>query len=184
MSFIRSRDNDIADMFLAADIGDFKRVHSINHAIKGVAGNLVLQDLFSACDRVSPITKSHEREGINEALKDVKRCFDKAKTAALGLSKEESQETPLSRLVDVREIKAIVVKLDDALTSGEVPDDVVDSFIERTKSVVKKANLEAFTSAIYDFDFDHAKEAMLRIVGDIDALDSSLCIKHETNGDG
>ena len=57
---------DVDKLIAAANAKDWPQVHEINHALKGVTGNLAATDLYELCIRIDTKVKREQYDFIDE----------------------------------------------------------------------------------------------------------------------
>lgn len=57
---------DVNKLLAAADAGEWKQVYEINHALKGVSGNLAANDLFDLCTQIDGKLKNDNHDLAQE----------------------------------------------------------------------------------------------------------------------
>lgn len=173
LSFNRSHRSDISDIKKAVDLEQFEVVHTLNHAIKGVAGNLVLTSLFSACERVSAALSAKIPGNLEDEISEMESCFKEIDSAINKLSEQGVLIGEPKNEFNVLEVKGILKELNNALDHGEVPDNLIGRLFAETEGYIDSSTLNEFNAAIDDFDFDLAGEVISKIGNNVEVLGSS-----------
>ncbi len=149
---------------IALDAKDFKRVHSLVHNIKGLAGNLSATDLQDAAENLEKLVKGVEKTTPPAKKLDLKFSeLDNALTQALKSvqSLDASTEKQVSKLSDIK-IASIPVglaqniakRIRDAAEMGDVIalNAISEEIKTRSKSCVPLS--KQITRMADDFDLD------------------------------
>ena len=158
-SFVYTHNEDVAQLAKAIAANELTQAREINHAIKGVAGNLALLDLQKACLDFSKALQSEQQSELEQKLAVIRLKFSEVKQAVL-LLEDVSSVATLSSKYDPVAITKLVEQLNQALDGGELPDALIDELLLKLRGHVNDDRLYDFVTAVNLFDLENAKLAL------------------------
>lgn len=163
-TFVYNHNVGVAKLAQTVEENDLTEAKNINHTIKGVAGNLALLDLQSACRGFSEALKSKQKNELEQALTEINLTFSEVKQAVLQLETCELTETSSAKS-DISQINRLAEQVNAALDGGELPDDLIDELRLKLRGHVNDEQLNDFVSAVDFFDFKKARIALTECLG-------------------
>ena len=149
----------------AHDAGDAETAIREAHTVKGLAGNIGASLMAECAARVETLLKTGETAGLADALLRMEaELADLRARIAAGLGEEVAVSAPPVALdmgvlaTDLRRLDALLI---DSDADAEV---VADGLVERLRALGRGTSAEGVLKAVYDCDFDVARERLHDLV--------------------
>jgi PAS domain S-box-containing protein len=160
VQFAARQSNADLTILAALESGDTKLAKRIAHTVKGVAGNIGLEQLFAAAEKME-LAISEMNGGalplINEFAQVLSRQVQAIQQAMIDVTPDRSAQTKCSQEFDARAAAGVIARVRALLESGDC--DAPDAFLVMEgvlAGTVDQPRLDALGAAIRELDFDGA----------------------------
>ncbi|ARU58026.1 response regulator receiver-modulated signal transduction histidine kinase/phosphotransferase [Oleiphilus messinensis] len=160
-SFIDRLGPDMSAVKRALENEDLNEVRKILHALKGVAGNLALEDCYQALHHFNIELKAEDTDyktGFTVANKAVQRCIHACDAL---LEVHPPPQISLALEVDVSLVREHVQELDQKLGLSQFDAELVEQTAKLLSAAgVNETQVNKVVKNINDFDFEKARKAL------------------------
>ncbi|HEX5793676.1 MAG TPA: MHYT domain-containing protein [Rheinheimera sp.] len=133
--------------------GHFDKLQKAAHAIKGVSGNLALEQLSKLCGELEQAARQQQRERADKTLQHIMQHWPQYQAACQQLQQVDDTTANTQQLSD-NALARLLTTLHQALQRHELDDSVL-SQLENYSGMHAKLILPLL-DAVNDFDFSHA----------------------------
>lgn len=133
----------------------FDELQKVAHAIKGVSGNLALEQLSKLCAELEQAARQQQHERADKTLQQIMQSWPQYQAACQQLQQQAGNGAakPLQQLDD-NSLAALLTTLQQALQRHELDDEVLKQL--ENYSGTHEAQVLLLLDAVNDFDFSHA----------------------------
>ncbi|MGC9386383.1 MAG: PAS domain S-box protein [Hydrogenovibrio sp.] len=150
---------------------DWARWQRLNHALKGVAGNLALEALFTASQSLDKTLKARKQPGLVEVTRFLK-VYD-ATEAAITKAMEDNTQAEATEMPTHDEgfddVRAALSALLPRVAQNEFIDDAELQRLSKGVPLPCREDWEAVVTALDDLEFEQAEAALQRLLARCDA---------------
>ena len=162
LSFAQEHVNDVVKIenFLKEPACDIKEARKLTHALKGVAGNLMLDQVAQLTNDVDAVLKSNPEKKSPEMIEELKQSLATA-IDLIGRLNLSSVETVSTKEFDADAVSSLITELLSTLDNLN-PDDV-EPVLAHLAEYLDDADLAPIWGEVEVFDFDAAKVKTLSL---------------------
>lgn len=133
----------------------FTELQKVAHAIKGVSGNLALEQLSKLCAELEQAARQQQYERADKTLQQIMHSWPQYQAACQQLQQQAAKGAakPLQQFDD-NTLAALLATLQQALQRHELDDGVLKQL--ESYSGAHEALILSLLDAVNDFDFTHA----------------------------
>lgn len=133
----------------------FTELQKVAHAIKGVSGNLALEQLSKLCAELEQAARQQQYERADKTLQQIMQSWPQYQAACQQLQQQAAKGAakPLQQFDDSA-LAALLATLQQALQRHELDDGVLKQL--ESYSGAHEALILSLLDAVNDFDFTHA----------------------------
>jgi PAS domain S-box-containing protein len=157
LHFADERTDDATQMqrLFTENPNDTEPVRRIAHALKGVAGNLMLLDIFPLATELDACLKNGDMQRIPEQLTALDTALKIAATAIRRLQLPIHTDNPTQQPLAPEQIRALLQQLLAALDT--LNPDNIEPILQQLAPFIDEAGFNIIHRQVDNFDFDSAK---------------------------
>lgn len=157
LHFANERTDDAKQMqrLFTENPNDTEAVRRMTHALKGVAGNLMLRDVFPIATELDTCLKSGDIQRIAEQLTALDTALNTAATAILQLQLPAQHPNNSAEPLAAEQIRALLQQLLTALDT--LNPDNIEPLLQQLTPSIDEYGFNIIHRQVDNFDFDSAK---------------------------
>ncbi|TDO98845.1 PAS domain S-box protein [Marinomonas balearica] len=161
-----AKDAEIIYQLLRENNNDLEPAHRVVHALKGLSGNLALEDVFKYTDCLNDELKHYREESALTLIKNLDHSLKQVVSEITLLQIPESQNSKIKQAFNPEKIKSLLQLLVEKIDT--LNPDEVEGVLSKLESYVDKQDLNPIIQQIENFEFDLARARALELADKVE----------------
>jgi len=160
-SFAHRHEKDVQKIAALLNAKDVRQAHQLAHALKGVAGNLALSQVYEGATLVSARLRDDKLEGLDPLIEGLEQDLHQVVRSIRHLEEKEEENDNEDVVIDLsqRDERQLGVLLESLIYSFDHNDPSrVEPILEELKTLIPPKLLSEIEIQLHAFDFESAKE--------------------------
>ncbi|MES0491001.1 MAG: ATP-binding protein [Leptospirales bacterium] len=138
------------------DANKFEEAYSLIHALKGVSGNLSIEDVASTAIKLDLLIKKKEVDNINKLLPVLSKQMKIAIASIRKIKKHSPKKNVLINKLKSSNVKDDIKTLIELYKSGELNDKLLSDLMQKLQAQISKSVLKRLQNHVDNYDFNDA----------------------------
>ncbi|MCP3924462.1 MAG: response regulator [Desulfobacterales bacterium] len=141
---------------------DFSKCERVVHSLKGLSGNLALDEVHSLCEKLGHPLKLKQKDKIYSIIDKLFKALSVITIDVMSIKTDETDDIEEDKPeIDVKKTSKLIELLLDAIEQDELS--VAEMLLENLSVHLSKSQLKNITSSLSNFDFTNAKNQTLEL---------------------
>ncbi len=146
---------------------DFSKCERVVHSLKGLSGNLALDEVHSLCEKLGHPLKLKQKDKIYNIIDKLFNALSVITIDIMSIKTDETDDIEEDKPeIDVEKTSKFIELLLDAIEQDELK--VAEQLLENLSVHLSKSQLKNITSSLSKFDFTNAKNQTLELAKSLD----------------
>lgn len=163
-SFIEKFSKSPLELESMINKGNVEEAIDLIHTVKGVSGNLRINQIYTISTEINRILKLNELENINDLIKTFQEAMDKSVVYIKGLSEAEGNKSADFTKISKEEIKVLIEDFIIHLKRGEIHNDKYVELLLALKNTVSEDLLSSLEESIETYNFNKSVELLTALL--------------------